>query len=116
MCAFALGHHKCRQAPSLQPFDFSHDYVLHSSAEGDASSDQVSVGLAVRRAVALEESAALYSVLVARGRRRGQEAWRVSTAAADGLAAIFGRAQVHSCGGFSNMCWNWTYRRESVAD
>lgn len=44
--------------------------------------------------MALEESAKLYTVLLAGGHKRSSGEWRVATAAADGLGALIGRAQV----------------------
>lgn len=46
------------------------------------------------RDVALEQSPAVYTSLLGSGHRRGPDAWRVATAAADGLCGVFSRAQV----------------------
>ncbi len=51
-------------------------------------------GVHARRDVALEHSPAVYASLLGAGHRRGPDAWRVATAAADGLCDVLSRAQV----------------------
>lgn len=50
----------------------------------------------VYREVALEQSPLIYTSLLGAGHRRGPDAWRVATAAADGLCGIFSRSQACS--------------------